>query len=594
MEKAYSRINFENSPSTKTPLNAINLNKMDKAVDDLDDRSLEINSRLEDVEVMATDNEKKLSELERKAEDNYELIYSVREETKESIEKLQEADNNISTSISDLSADLDTLTRTTSPAITENAIGTSISVEGTAEGYVEINEVVGADEQETTSGKNLKNVSDFTLVGTTNWTFQQIGLSGVIELGETYTASFYTDYKEKMTVRIMDETTSVDGVPQKELTASDGRISLTFTVSDNIANYNKMLIYAGLIGQTNGNTVKVWDFQIEKGTVATDYEPYTGGIASPNPAYPQSIDSVVVSEIMAHGGANQFDDSKALSGYTLNDTDGSAYQLSGWYTSDYIEVQGGETYYLTKGEYGLSNCFYDSNKNFIGKVYLRYGTITAPMGAKYMRFNGSLLELSGVKFEKCVAIILSKPITLHSKDRIVKLDGVLDVGRGMATLNVAECTITDWGAGGDGHDFFINVEAWDDTKQRNLQALCNKFIYRADAMAINHFWYKSNVGGWDGYSRLAFRVPADINTVAKFKEYVGNDCIVLYETKETTFEPLPTADQIALNSLKSFDGVTYVETDSEVKATLNVDCVLDTKAYIDKKFAELQAVLTAE
>lgn len=43
MEKLYERINFENAPSTKTPLNEENLNKIDSAIDGLDDRVVQIN-----------------------------------------------------------------------------------------------------------------------------------------------------------------------------------------------------------------------------------------------------------------------------------------------------------------------------------------------------------------------------------------------------------------------------------------------------------------------------------------------------------------------------------------------------------------------
>ena len=42
MNKSYTRINFQNSPSTATPLNATNLNKMDKGINDLDDRIIEL------------------------------------------------------------------------------------------------------------------------------------------------------------------------------------------------------------------------------------------------------------------------------------------------------------------------------------------------------------------------------------------------------------------------------------------------------------------------------------------------------------------------------------------------------------------------
>ena len=46
---------------------------------------------------------------------------------------------------------------------------------------------------------------------------------------------------------------------------------------------------------TEGETYDISNIliQIEKGSVATSYEPYTGGIPSPNPSYPQEIKSVV-------------------------------------------------------------------------------------------------------------------------------------------------------------------------------------------------------------------------------------------------------------------------------------------------------------
>lgn len=55
MEKLYERINFENAPSTKTPLNAENLNKMDKAINDLDDRCIELDGKIENVDSSITE-----------------------------------------------------------------------------------------------------------------------------------------------------------------------------------------------------------------------------------------------------------------------------------------------------------------------------------------------------------------------------------------------------------------------------------------------------------------------------------------------------------------------------------------------------------
>lgn len=46
MDKLYERVNWENRPSKKTKINAENLNKMDKALDDLDDRVIEQDEKI--------------------------------------------------------------------------------------------------------------------------------------------------------------------------------------------------------------------------------------------------------------------------------------------------------------------------------------------------------------------------------------------------------------------------------------------------------------------------------------------------------------------------------------------------------------------
>lgn len=44
MNKAYSRINWENYPSDATPLNEANLNKLDSATDTIDDRVITLDT----------------------------------------------------------------------------------------------------------------------------------------------------------------------------------------------------------------------------------------------------------------------------------------------------------------------------------------------------------------------------------------------------------------------------------------------------------------------------------------------------------------------------------------------------------------------
>lgn len=44
MDKTYSRINWENEPSVASPINAVNLNKMDYAIDEIDNRIIQIDT----------------------------------------------------------------------------------------------------------------------------------------------------------------------------------------------------------------------------------------------------------------------------------------------------------------------------------------------------------------------------------------------------------------------------------------------------------------------------------------------------------------------------------------------------------------------
>lgn len=48
--KVYSRVNWASYPSTSTPLTAVNLNKMDKGCDDLDDRVVGLLNRMDTAE----------------------------------------------------------------------------------------------------------------------------------------------------------------------------------------------------------------------------------------------------------------------------------------------------------------------------------------------------------------------------------------------------------------------------------------------------------------------------------------------------------------------------------------------------------------
>ena len=86
--------------------------------------------------------------------------------------------------------------------------------------------------------------------------------------------------------------------------------------------------------------------QIEKGSVATSYEPYTGGIPSPNPDYPQEIKSVVNPTVKVTNKDGLKVQSVTLNNITLNAipvSSGGNVTISGQqYVADYVDVERGK------------------------------------------------------------------------------------------------------------------------------------------------------------------------------------------------------------------------------------------------------------
>lgn len=61
-------------------------------------------------------------------------------------------------------------------------------------------------------------------------------------------------------------------------------------------------------------------------------------------------------------------------------------------------------------------------------------------------------------------------------------------------------------------------------------------------------------------------------TLDEFKAYISaNPMTLIYRLAEPTFTALSDTDQLALNSLKSYDTVTYISTDSDIEPVMNIN-----------------------
>lgn len=208
-----------------------------------------------------------------------------------------------------LSALADHNRRNKAGAIVLNAEGESIVLNDASEYPVTGLKLFGKSEQLKTTGKNLLDVSTENAMfvsGYNKYTLENgtIAITGEslftfkmpVAYGTTYTFSLNKkttestchfrvyEYKDAPVAMLSDDPNYVS-TPINSSCAALDRVVKQYTPSAENITWIAVGFYT-----TQPNVVT--NFQAELGTEATEYEPYTGGAASPSPEYPQEINSV--------------------------------------------------------------------------------------------------------------------------------------------------------------------------------------------------------------------------------------------------------------------------------------------------------------
>ena len=173
-------------------------------------------------------------------------------------------------------------------------------------------------------------------------------------------------------------------------------------------------------------------------------------------------------------------------------------------------------------------------------------------------------------------IALSEPIELHGigdvTDRIVQKDGMWGVERENVeiTINGTEAVSgfgnsSSWGISAYDADVLVNG---------SISAITGAYSERFIEDTPDNLW----VGKKDNTFAIstdntAIRLYSSLFTTANsVKEYfASNPTKFVVKRAKAVFEPLPTADQIALHSLKSFDGTTHFSVDSEIEPVIDLE-----------------------
>lgn len=181
------------------------------------------------------------------------------------------------------------------PIIVDNGTQ-AVKISNALANSIENIKLCGKTTQFTTTGKNLLDINsvksinyegayvkgDTVVIPFGTWRYGVSFDSSPLQVGETYTLSVGTvsehdDGNYGWRIRYEDGTTSSPVVP-----------SLTLTITKKVS---KIYFYA-FWGDTTTEDTIISNLQIEIGSVATEYEPYTGGKPAPNPDYPQELESV--------------------------------------------------------------------------------------------------------------------------------------------------------------------------------------------------------------------------------------------------------------------------------------------------------------
>lgn len=419
-------------------------------------------------------------------------------------------------------------------------------------------------------------------------------------------------------------------------------LSSSYSVTGKI-NSNNIILQISIdeIGVTVNGKIRV---MLNKGAEALPWEPYTGGIPAPNPQYPQPITSIGDSgevDVEFYSG-NLFDANSVLlrnnksfnveeGGYKITAVGGtSEYSYSYLSLPDFMA---GKTVYVkydkairtintsdntivqlkyrTEGEMFYNDlsgtdkvtkminipndattitfAIYTNNSNTpldTDVVSTVYGLSISLKDIPYEPYNKQSLTiptpngLPGIQVtDAAIANYTDSEGNMYCCDEI-------DLERGKYVQRVGKYKLTGleyWNAHGDiangSNGFYTYVDIGQSKHSGNYSM-------------FTHF-----VKGWiDGEKARAFVgkdsiqvvAPTILTSIEKLKEFLqDNNCYALYILQT------PIETDLSPEEIEQYKALTMNDPNTTLisEATMNVNYAVDTKSYIDKKFAELAAAL---
>ena len=367
--------------------------------------------------------------------------------------------------------------------------------------------------------------------------------------------------------------------------------------------------------------------QVQNGTTATPYEPYTGGKPSPSPEYLQEIknsgkwnEGTQKYEVdVKVTGKNLFDMNKFIDTCNFTKNEDGTFIIDK-YVERYdcfipantilsIEVLKVED---SSGAAALELFYEDGKSMYIGfgqvgvKTFLIQKDVVYIKVLAYRKHEYKYIQLEKGKTATPYEPYKEQTLTLTSDRPITKWDRLVEQGGEIGWLyGTKKYTVTgseNYIFGGAQYYSGISTNMYTtNVSKMGLEAVCdrltqtkgiwNEACNNKDGFTINggnqiHMRFFNSLLGVNDDATMQEKKAAYIAYLKKEYEK-GTPYEIVYQSLEPEFIPLPQSEQTAIRALKTYYPTTVITADGgELDPDIKVTYTADTKNYIDNKFGK--------
>lgn len=470
--------------------------------------------------------------------------------------------------------------------------------------------------QETTTGKNIcpSNIElwesgQYNEVGTKTDIVSRIRLIDLLEisLGQSYYFNLFSD-NYKFIIRCFDENKnflSNRGAVNNDIniTFSETVRFIGISIYNSIKELDTFSSYQSLF--ENGNIKPLICLSSEE---SKNFEEYTGGQASPNPDYPQEIETNKEGTLHVCG-KNHYDEN-----YTnqLVTSAGSIETNSLWNMSDYINVKSNTNYTLSHHDsnstrQSLMIAEFDKNKVFIKRnvqgdlTTITPYTITTTDKTKYVlinynnTYNNDLFQLEAgdiatfyekYKGHQSASIDLQRNEIVKLADNVedeLVIDAKGNIGLIKNTKKINLDTNVTWIL--DDNDISIKsfyTSTFQSVIKPYSKCLSNYLLEGTASEIFNG----EKIGIYvNQSSAIRIKIGSEFQNVEQLKQWLSDHDLFVYCQ-------LAIPEIISLGNLsqliKTFEGINNIWIESNLGATITVKYAQDLKVKHDKEVSDLQ------